>query len=151
MHEILLIGPVGCGKTTLKQRMLNEDISHIKTQVVDFAGKFIDCPGEYLEIPRYYHVIIDLSHRSSEVWALQDACSKKANYPPNFVKSFNKPVIGIITKTDKENSDTERAEGFLRSAGIIGDIYSTSAVTGTGCDDLFKRVLKIWPEMKGSQ
>ena len=143
MREILLIGPVGCGKTTLKKLLLGQDTKYAKTQVIDFSSRIIDCPGEYLEIPRYYHVIIDLSHRASEIWALQDATRKRSYYPPNFTKSFNKPVIGIITKLDLPDSDRQRADELLRYAGVEGNFYHISSKTGEGCDELKDRFKNI--------
>ncbi len=143
MNEILLIGPVGCGKTTLKKAILGQDLAYRKTQALDFSHKLIDCPGEYLEIPRYYHVIIDLSHRSSEIWALQSANSMRASYPPNFAKSFNRPVIGVITKSDRDDSDVEQAREFLHLAGITGKIWVISALTGEGIDGLKRRLKRV--------
>ncbi len=52
MAKILLIGGIGAGKTSLKQMLLNEDVSYQKTQMLDFSRLFLDCPGEYLEIAR---------------------------------------------------------------------------------------------------
>ncbi len=143
MNEILLIGPVGCGKTTLKKALLGHELSYRKTQALDFSHKLIDCPGEYLEIPRYYHVIIDLSHRASEIWALQSANSLRASYPPNFAKSFNRPVVGIITKTDRDDADVARAREFLKLAGISGKIWTISALTGEGIDGLKRRLKRV--------
>ena len=59
MGKILLIGGIGAGKTSLKQMIMNEQVSYRKTQMLDYSELFIDCPGEYLEIPRFYHVLID--------------------------------------------------------------------------------------------
>ena len=105
MGKILLIGGIGAGKTSLKQMLMNEHVSYRKTQMLDFSQLFIDCPGEYLEIPRFYHVLIDASHQVSEIWALQDATKQRTFYPPKFAKVFNKPIIGIITKVDLEKSN----------------------------------------------
>ena len=102
MGKILLIGGIGAGKTSLKQMLMNEHVSYRKTQMLDFSELFIDCPGEYLEIPRFYHVLIDASYQVSEIWALQDATKQRTFYPPKFAKVYNKPVIGIITKVEFE-------------------------------------------------
>ena len=56
--HILLIGGVGAGKTTLKQYLMNEAQAYRKTQMLEFKGFFIDCPGEYLQMPTYYRVLI---------------------------------------------------------------------------------------------
>lgn len=141
MGKILLIGGIGAGKTTLKQKLSNEEVTYHKTQMLDFSNVFVDCPGEYLEIPRYYHVLIDTSHRVSEIWALQDPTKSRAIYPPNFTKTFRKPVIGIITKIDLPQADLERSMTYLDKAGIKQDkIYQISAMTGAGIDGLKARM-----------
>jgi ethanolamine utilization protein EutP len=48
---------------------------------------------------------------------------------------FNKPVIGIITKTDAEQLDPGRAEKFLKMAGVQ-TIYATSVVSSEGVAEL---------------
>jgi len=140
MGKILLIGGIGAGKTTLKQWLLQQDLRYHKTQMLEFSQTFIDCPGEYLEIPRYYHVLIDASHRVTEIWALQDATKARTFYPPGFAKVFTKPVIGVITKTDLAGADISRAESFLKYAGLQEPFYATSVINGDGFHALSQRV-----------
>ena len=140
MGKILLIGGIGAGKTSLKQMLMNEDVSYRKTQMLDFSQLFIDCPGEYLEIPRFYHVLIDASHQVSEIWALQDATKQRTFYPPKFAKVFNKPIIGIITKIDLPKADVELATTYLKYAGISEPFYPTSIINGKGYGPLRMRL-----------
>jgi len=132
MGKILLIGGIGAGKTSLKQMLMNEHVSYRKTQMLDFSKLFIDCPGEYLEIPRFYHVLIDASHQVSEIWALQDASKQRTFYPPLFAKVFNKPIIGIITKVDLPKAKVEQAVSYLAYAGVTEPFYPTSIINGEG-------------------
>ncbi len=140
MARILLIGGIGAGKTSLKLRISGGPGKATKTQVLTYSDIFIDCPGEYLEIPRYYHVLIDASHMVSEIWALQDSQRPRSIYPPGFSKVFTKPVVGIVTKIDLPDADPERAISLLNQAGIQAPIYLTSAVTGAGCEALALRL-----------
>ncbi|MDQ7092427.1 EutP/PduV family microcompartment system protein [Desulfosporosinus sp. PR] len=140
MGRILLIGGVGAGKTSLKQMLMNEAVNYRKTQMLNFSQTFIDCPGEYLEIPRYYHVLIDASHQVTEIWALQDATKQRTFYPPKFSKVFNKPVIGVITKTDLPKSSLEQAMSYLTYAGIKEPFYPISIITGEGIEPLRQRL-----------
>lgn len=143
MGRILLIGGIGAGKTSLKQMLMNEQVSYKKTQMLDYSHTFIDCPGEYLEIPRYYHVLIDASHRVTEIWALQDATKQRSFYPPKFAKVFRKPIIGIITKVDLPKADIKQAASFLNFAGIEEPFYSTSVMNGEGVAPLRKRLEEL--------
>lgn len=140
MGKILLIGGIGAGKTSLKQMLMNEHVRYQKTQMLDFSQIFIDCPGEYLEIPRFYHVLIDTSHQVSEIWALQDATKQRTFYPPKFAKVFNKPIIGIVTKVDLPNANDEQAVSYLKYAGISEPFYPTSIISGKGYGPLRKRL-----------
>lgn len=140
MGKILLIGGIGAGKTTLKQKLSNQAVSYHKTQMLDFSSIFVDCPGEYLEIPRYYHVLVDTSHRVSEIWALQDPTKSRAIYPPNFTRTFRKPVIGIITKIDLQQADITRAVAYLNNAGIREPIYQVSVMAEAGLKGLEARM-----------
>ncbi|HBW35784.1 EutP/PduV family microcompartment system protein [Desulfosporosinus sp. BICA1-9] len=126
MGRVLLIGGIGAGKTSLKQMLMNEQVSYRKTQMLDFSQVFIDCPGEYLEIPRFYHVLIDASHQVSEIWALQDATKQRTIYPPKFSKVFRKPIIGIITKVDLPKANIKQAGSYLNYAGIEEPFFTTS-------------------------
>jgi ethanolamine utilization protein EutP len=140
MGRILLIGGIGAGKTSLKQILMREQISYHKTQMLDYSQTFIDCPGEYLEIPRFYHVLIDASHQVSEIWAMQDATKRRSFYPPNFAKVFKKPIIGVITKTDLPTANPEMAASYLSYAGIKEPFYSISIIRGEGIEPLRTRL-----------
>lgn len=142
-NKILLIGGIGAGKTTLRQRLLHEAMIYRKTQVLDFKGLFIDCPGEYIQIPTYYRVLIDASHRVQEVWALQDASAKRSPYPPNFAHVFKNKVVGIVTKQDRKDAKLAVAEKYLQQAGFGNPIYTISAKEGTGMEPLVQRLAEL--------
>lgn len=108
--------------------------------MLEFKGLFIDCPGEYLQMPTYYRVLIDSSHRVDEVWALQDASNRRTIFPPNFAKVFKKPVVGIITKIDRSDANPERAEKYLLQAGVVAPILQISAREGRGVEPLMQRM-----------
>lgn len=143
LGKILFIGGIGSGKTSLKQYLSQEVLAYRKTQVLEFSNFFIDCPGEYLELPRYYHVLIDTSYRVSAVCALQDATKARSFYPPNFLKVFSKPIVGVITKTDLPEADVERARIFLSHAGVSDQIYPVSVLTGSGVAVLQQCLIQI--------
>ena len=144
--RILLIGGVGAGKTTLKQSLMHETQVYRKTQMLEFKGLFIDCPGEYLQMPTYYRVLIDASHRVAEIWALQDASNRRTLFPPNFAQMFKKPVVGIVTKIDREDAATEKAEKILRQAGFVQTVLHISARECLGMEPLVRRMEAFAPD-----
>ena len=50
----MFIGPIGCGKTTLLQRINHLEMHYNKTQSIEFYNNIIDTPGEYIEHRRMY-------------------------------------------------------------------------------------------------
>ena len=61
MKKIMLIGRTGCGKTTLTQKLNNEEVKYKKTQAVSYKNRIIDTPGEYVENKMYYKSLLVLS------------------------------------------------------------------------------------------
>lgn len=49
MKKAMFIGPIGCGKTTLIQRLNEMEIKYNKTQTIEYYDNIIDTPGEYVE------------------------------------------------------------------------------------------------------
>ena len=49
MKKIMLVGTVGCGKTTLCQKLNGIEQKYKKTQAIEVVNQTIDTPGEYFE------------------------------------------------------------------------------------------------------
>lgn len=139
--QIMLIGGVGSGKTTLKQALSGETPHYLKTQAISYGPAFIDIPGEYLEIPKFYHIIISSSAQAKEIWAIQDAGSVRSLFAPNFFAIFRQPVRGIITKCDLATARKAKAREYLRLAGVKEPYIEVAALTGQGLHELV-RILK---------
>lgn len=136
MKKILLLGSVGCGKTTLMQRLKNLEIDYHKTQFVHDDGEFIDTPGEYLDLRHFRHALQLHSNVVDAVVFVHSATESRLRLPPGFVSYFTKPVIGVVSKTDIADTEgIERAERYLRLAGIT-KIFKLSSITGDGVDEL---------------
>lgn len=140
MKKTMLIGKTGSGKTTLIQALNCEDLKYNKTQTMDYYQNFIDTPGEYIENRRYYNAIISSVDQCHKIAFVQEAGDKDNIFPPNFAKTFNQIVFGIITKIDKENSNSEYAEEILNKAGV-DKIFKVSSLSGKGLKKL-KKFLK---------
>jgi ethanolamine utilization protein EutP len=135
VKKVLLVGKAGSGKTSLIQSLQGHEVVYRKTQAIVFDGIFVDSPGEFLENRRLLPALLTSSTNCQIVALVQDATGTTSSFSPGFASMFNKRVVGIVTKTDKESGCPERAEEFLRRAGVK-DIIRTSAVDKTGLDRL---------------
>ncbi len=135
----MLIGQSECGKTTLLQCLHHLPISYHKTQMMDFCFYAIDTPGEYLENPRLYSALINASYDADIIAFVQSANNPNSIFAPQFATAFNKPVIGVITKTDTltedQNNDIRFVQEQLTNAGV-STLFTTSSYNGTGIDQL---------------
>lgn len=118
MLKIMLIGRVGCGKTTLRQRITKKSIEYDKTQAIEFDDGIIDTPGEYLENRMYMHALLVTANEADVIVLLEDPTKENEVYSYGFAHTFTKDVIGIVTKVDM--ADTEQVDAAitrLKNAG----------------------------------
>ena len=168
-RRILLIGRSGCGKTSLILRVheitggLDSSINLLtdaemsktkqaevvtdlkaanKTQAAVYHPDFIDVPGEYLEVRSLYRALIMLTCEACGIALVQAANDDESLFPTGLARTFDKPVIGIVTKTDVISSDTDRAEIILHDAGAK-KVFFTSSLTNTGIDELTKHLISL--------
>ena len=140
MKKIMLIGKTGCGKTTLTQKLNNEEVKYKKTQAVSYKSKVIDTPGEYVENKVYYKSLLVLSSDAKMRVMVQSSIDESTLFPPKFATMFpRKEVIGVITKVDLENSNAERSEKILREAGAT-EIYRIGLNDSEGLEAIRKRL-----------
>ncbi|NYE58490.1 EutP/PduV family microcompartment system protein [Carboxydothermus ferrireducens] len=134
--RLMVIGAIGCGKTTLILAIKGLKKSATKTQAVEFIDSVIDTPGEFLENPFYYKALMATAFEAEMIFLLQDATRKNSVFPPGFAKGFPKKTFGIVTKIDHPEANLERAVNFLRLAGVNEPIFFVSALRGDGINEL---------------
>lgn len=140
MKRILLVGSVGCGKTTLLQRLQGAELHYVKTETIYTMGKTVDTPGEYLELPFYKHALRLASFDVDLVVMLASATVGEAKFPPGFTTFFMPPAIGVVTKTDlADRKQIDQAEAYLHLAGVT-EVFEVSSLTGDGIDALTARI-----------
>lgn len=139
--RVILIGRSTAGKTTLCQRINNEELRYHKTQTVQIINKsMIDTPGEYLERTGFRGALLVTSTEADVILLVQDATEQGTMFPPMFSSMFVKPCVGVVTKADLAGEEqVERAKKYLKSAGA-GTLYVTSAVTGEGVEELVQQL-----------
>jgi ethanolamine utilization protein EutP len=144
MKKIMLIGKVGCGKTTLCQYLTNQEISYKKTQALEVTGMIIDTPGEYIERRRFYQALAVTSMGTDVVLLLQDPTDCTFTLPPGLQNMFQKPMIGVITKTDlvKDEAMVETARKSLKLAGA-DPIFNVCSMNGEGIPQLIEYITNL--------
>jgi ethanolamine utilization protein, eutP len=141
MKKTMLIGRTGCGKTTLTQKLMNEEVKYKKTQAVSYKNKIIDTPGEYVENKMYYKSLLVLSADAKMIILVQSAIDGATLFPPKFSTMFpKKEVIGIITKVDLADADIERSKRFLVEAGAT-EIFTIGLEDNEGLEEIKKRLV----------
>ena len=72
MKRVMIVGPTGSGKTSLLKALgiWGQDVR--KTEAVSFGDEAVDTPGEFFDMPRFYHTLITTSVNSgvSEIHAV---------------------------------------------------------------------------------
>ncbi|MFC6290771.1 EutP/PduV family microcompartment system protein [Levilactobacillus angrenensis] len=132
MRKAMFVGAIGCGKTTLVQRLHHETISYDKTQAVEFRGSIIDTPGEFVEHRYLYPSLMTLSVGAKVIVAIQSALDQRAVFPPAFTTMFPVKTIGVVSKIDAASPEQiTYAEERLKNAGVQ-QIFQLSSVAGTG-------------------
>lgn len=138
MKNVLLVGSIGAGKTTFRQRLQGTPIQYAKTQSIETFGSAIDTPGEYLEVGRYKHALMLASYDVDTVILIQAADNDDTRYPPGFATSFNREVVGVVTKTSLATPEQiNQAITHLQRAGAA-PILTVDSVTGDGFAEVQK-------------
>lgn len=137
MKRIMFIGSIGCGKTTLCQRIVGEEIEYNKTQAVEFYPKMIDTPGEFIQHRRFYNALQVMAAEVDVIGLVANVMEEEQVFSPNFAQNLMKPCIGIITKIDASEDETqvEQAEQRLKMAGV-DRIFKLSALKDHGVTEL---------------
>ncbi|MBR5495792.1 MAG: EutP/PduV family microcompartment system protein [Oscillospiraceae bacterium] len=133
MKKIILIGKVGCGKTTLRQALKGEGISYHKTQYVNHFDVVIDTPGEYAQSRHLARGLAIFSFEADVIGFMIKATDDYSLYPPNLAPMATREVIGIVTQINKPDANPERAKRWLELVGCK-NIFLVDSKTGEGVD-----------------
>lgn len=147
--RFMLLGGVGAGKTTLLRALEGQGRPARKTQMVEYAGCSIDTPGEYAERGGFRGHLVATAGDAQLLVAVHDAARPEGAFPPLYFMQFTRPVIGVVTKIDAPGADAGRAVALLRAAGVRGEIFPVSALTGSGLSALrqcFRTLQSVWKE-----
>ncbi len=137
MKKLILMGRSESGKTTLAQVLRGEDISYDKTQYIKFENCLIDTPGEYAQTQHLGRALALYSYEADMVGLLISATEPYSLFPPCVTCMVNREVIGIVTKSQEEGANPDRAENWLRLSGCK-KVFRIDSVTGYGINELIE-------------
>ncbi len=113
--RVLIIGARKSGKTSITKWLNNGEVKQV--QNIQYSKMAIDTPGAYLESPWMHSHLISSQMDAYCVLMLVNQKDKRFVYPPKFANSFNVPVIGVITNSDK---NLENRESCIKQLELIG-------------------------------
>ena len=108
MRRVLLVGAVGCGKTTLCQCLNGLSREYRKTQTFEVCHKTIDSPGEYLERRVFFPRLVVVAAEVEQVLFVLDATQERFMFSPGMAAAFPVPVAGVISKIDSATAEERR-------------------------------------------
>ena len=134
--RIMIIGPRGCGKTTLAHRINDDPRPPRRTQDTIYGTFTIDVPSGYLENRWMYRHLIALAQDAWCIVMMHDQRKKDIVYSPGFAKTFNCPIVGVISHSGeaKENKDALMAQ-FVH-LGIEAPYFEIDLNSGEGMQAL---------------
>jgi len=142
----MVVGRTKAGKTSLLRSLGLFDSQVKKTESIEYSPTYIDSPGEFIDMPRFYHAVITSSAKAGVVLFVVDSSSPDG-LPSGIAKTFAAPVLGCINKIDllKEEDYEEKinyAKSMLLEAGAK-EVYAVSAKEGKGVRELSERIKEI--------
>jgi len=139
MKKVMFVGETRVGKSSLIRALSGEEYTSHRAMAVEYVGRFVNTPGEFLENSWFYNALITTSADCDMLVFVQDATRGSSLFPPLFAPIFNRRVVGVVSKVDAPEAEVARAERFLNNAGARDIVYA-SVVTGEGLDTLAEMI-----------
>jgi ethanolamine utilization protein EutP len=139
----MVAGSIGCGKTTLCQRLAALPQVYVKTQTAEIIGKAIDTPGEYMENRTLWNRLAISAVDSGLILFLQDPVNSGFRFSPGQAAMFQAPVAGVITKIDLAGADDIRRAGELLALAGASPVFAVSSLSGKGMDKLTRYIQSL--------
>lgn len=142
--KILIVGATNCGKTTLANYINKKEKKIFPTQEVVYGEHTIDTPGAYLSSQYLKNHIIIEAQNARCILILLSTEHFLNIYPPNFAKTFNKKVIGVVTKSDLYKENIPKCHKQLEMLGIDKPYYNISMSDAYSLHNLIQALDLDW-------
>ncbi len=140
------MGRSEAGKTSLIQALKGEELHYIKTQYTSAEDGLIDTPGEYSET-KYFSAGLACFSFEADAVALVQAADEPYNLFGASLHTFiQRPLIGIITKTDSPYANVPMIRQWMEDAGC-DRIFLVNNVSREGIDELMAYLREDLPEL----
>ena len=135
MKKLFLMGRSEAGKTSLTQALKGEELRYIKTQYTNTNDDTIDSPGEYAESKRFAVGLACFSFEADVVAIVQAADEPFSLFGSSSRCFIQRPLIGIVTKTDSQYANVPMVRQWLTEAGCER-IFEVNNVSRDGIEEL---------------
>lgn len=136
----MIVGPKGCGKTSLAKVLEELDGPLRKTQDMIYGPKTIDVPASFIENAWMYKHVIAAAQDASHVLIMVDQSRCPEVYSPGFAKIFRCPVTGVISKCDLRPENEEICIRQLKRTGCPEPYFKINLPDRIGLEPLRRRL-----------
>ncbi|WP_330640601.1 EutP/PduV family microcompartment system protein [Anaerovorax odorimutans] len=145
----MVVGPKGCGKTSLVNAINDYDGPLRRTQDTIYGPKTIDVPSAYIENAWMYKHMIALAQDAWCILALVDQSRCAEVYSHGFARAFRCPVIGIISKCDLAPENEATCIKQLKMIGAEEPYFRISCPNHIGIEELKRYLLEFERKVRG--
>lgn len=150
MKKLFLMGRSEAGKTSLVQAMRGEELHYEKTQYTSSDEDAIDSPGEYAESKNFSVGLACFSFEADVIGMVQSADEPFNLFGQSLHTFIQRPLIGIITKTDSKYANIPMIEQWMINAGCER-IFHVNNKTREGIDELLDYLKDDLPKLTLAQ